>query len=254
MGFEKLSNIIEVELSFKTLSSLSIQAGDQPQTVAESPIIKLGGEPIIPGSSLKGALRSSLEGLLSAKGKEVCVPLAAIPKEHRRQEEDRKKYVKGIGRKEPCDPANTVCPVCEIFGTTGGNKGLSGSAIFQDANVINYSPEQLLERSHVAITRDTHSQASGSLMTNETIDKGSKFKGIIRFINPKEWQVGAILQAIEWLKQLGIGSKKTAGYGQLEITVESIKLKELKDGKWVEVDKNEKTFIDAFVDKLNKAG
>lgn len=252
MGFEKLSNIIEVKLSFNTLSSLSIQAGDQPQTVVESPIIKLGGEPIIPGSSIKGALRSSLEGLLSAKGEEVCVPLAAIPKEHRRQEEDRKKYVKGIGRKEPCDPANTVCPVCEIFGTTGGNRGLSGSVIFQDANVINYSPEQLLERSHVAITRDTHSQASGSLMTNETIDKGALFEGTIKFINPQDWQVGAILQAIEWLKQLGIGSKKTAGYGQLEIKIEFIKLKELKDGKWIEVDKDEEMFVEAFVNKFKK--
>ncbi len=248
MGFEKLNNVIEVKLTFATLSSLCIQAGDQPQTIADSPIIKLGNEPVIPGSSLKGALRSALEGLLSAKGKTVCVPLATIPREYkgRGNEEKTKQYVQRIGRKEPCDPTGEVCAVCRIFGTAGGNKGLSGSAIFQDANVSNYSPEQLLERSHVAITRDTRSQSAGSLVTNETVDKGVKFAGNIRFINPEEWQVGAILQAVEWLKQLGIGSRKTAGYGQLDISVDGIEAKELKGGKWAVVSMDEKNFIEAF--------
>lgn len=248
MSFEKLSDLIELKLAFETLGSLAIKAGDQPQTLADSPVIRIGGEPAIPGSSMKGALRSSLEALLSAKGTLVCVPATAIPNQIKRDRQEAQ-YLKQIGRKSPCAPnAADICPVCLVFGTVGGSQGLSGSAVFLDARLADkFSPEIVPERTHVAITRDTRSQSGGALVTMETVDAGVKFAGAIRLINPEPWQVGAILQAIEWLRQLGIGSKKTAGYGQLEIDVSSIERKTLAGGKWQVATLTQDEFLQAFV-------
>jgi len=250
MGFEKLETVVEIGLEFTTLGSLAIGAGDQPQEVTESPVIRIGGEPAIPGSSLKGALRSNLEALLAARGELVCVPLAAIPWEHRRGRDAQQAYVKSLGRKLPCG-VNDPCPVCQIFGTTAGTQGLSGSAIFLDATLAElFSPEMLTERTHVAITRDTRSQSGRTLMTLETVESGVKFRGGIRLINPQNWQVGAVLQAIEWLKQLGLGGKKTAGYGQLNIAVTDIAEKQLEGGRWQETPKEAEAYTRAFVEKF----
>jgi CRISPR/Cas system CSM-associated protein Csm3 (group 7 of RAMP superfamily) len=138
--------------------------------------------------------------------------------------------------------------VCLIFGTVGGNQGLSGSTVFLDARLAEaFRPDMVPERTHVAITRDTRSQSGGALVTSETVDAGVKFAGAIRLINPEPWQVGAILQAIEWLRQLGIGSKKTAGYGQLEIAVRAIERKKLEGGKWQVTALTPDEFLQAFV-------
>lgn len=251
MSFEKLTDLIELKLDLQTLGSLTIKAGDQPQTLADSPVIRIGGVPVIPGSSLKGALRSSLEALLSAKGALVCVPATAIPNQIKRDRQDAQ-YLKNLGRKEPCRPSDpNLCDVCKIFGTVGGSQGLSGSAIFLDARLTEkFDPAIVPERTHVAITRDTRSQSGGALVTNETVDAGVKFAGAIRLINPEPWQVGALLHALEWLKQLGIGSKKTAGYGQLEITVTAITRKVLAGGAWQPTALKPEDFLQAFVSKF----
>jgi CRISPR-associated protein Csm3 len=251
MSFEKLTDLIELNLDLQTLGSLTIKAGDQPQTLADSPVIRIGGAPVIPGSSLKGALRSSLEALLSAKGTLVCVPATAIPNQIKRDRQDAQ-YLKNIGRKEPCRPNDRdLCPVCSIFGTVGGNQGLSGSAIFLDARLGEaFRPDMVPERTHVAITRDTRSQSGGALVTNETVDAGVKFTGAIRLVNPQDWQVGALLHALEWLRQLGIGSKKTAGYGQLDIAVSAITRKVLMGGKWQTTALKQEEFLQAFVNKF----
>lgn len=250
-NFATLNNLTEIVLEFVTTASLSIRAGDQPQEITDAPVIKIGGKPVLPGSSLKGALRSSLEGLLAARGVSVCVPATAIPNEIKREKREQQ-YLEKIGRKKPCEPQDKdLCPVCLIFGTAGQKSGLSGSAIFLDATLTGeVSPETLLERTHVAITRDTRSQAGGALVTVESVDAGAKFVGSVRLINPEDWQVGAILQAIEWLKQLGIGSKKTAGYGQLNIAVQSIQKKLLQNGAWQAQAVDTSQVVQAFVNKF----
>ena len=123
MAFEKLREIIELDVEYTTKSALAISAGKQPAEVVESPVIKLAGMPVIPGSSLKGALRSTLEAMLAQQGVKVCVPFAAIPKGIRGDEQRRKEYLAKLGRLEPCQDIENPCPICAIFGTIGGQAG-----------------------------------------------------------------------------------------------------------------------------------
>ena len=230
MAFERLERIIDIEVKYTTQGALAISAGDQPAEIVESPVIKLGGKPVIPGSSLKGALRSTLESMLAAQSVEVCVPFAAIPRPQRRDRE-RETYLRKIGRKGPCEDMDNLCPVCSIFGAMGGRQGLMGRALVLDATTEEGHYE-LIERSHVAIMRDTKSQSDGSLMTIEAVDAGAVFQGTIRLVNPEDWQVGAVVRALEGVAMLGMGGKKTAGYGSLAHEITSVTETRFTDGEW----------------------
>lgn len=254
MTFERLQDITVLKVRYATLSALVISAGDQPAEIMESPVIKLGGKPVIPGSSLKGALRSTLEAMLSELGHEVCIPFAAIPRSYRRgskreQEEKIEQYARSLGRRAPCDDIDHPCPVCTIFGTVGGQAGLSGKALFLDATTVE-GEYGLIERSHVAITRDTKSQSEGSLMSLQAVDAGATFRSDIRVINAEPWEVGAILRALEGIELLGIGAKKTAGYGDLEIKVEAVQVLRFDGREWESAPAQMRPYLEAFAQKF----
>ena len=251
MAFEKLREIIELDVEYTTKSALAISAGKQPAEVVEAPVIKLAGMPVIPGSSLKGALRSTLEAMLAQQGVKVCVPFAAIPKGIRGDEQRRKEYLAKLGRLEPCQDIENPCPICAIFGTIGGQAGLSGRAIVLDATTQE-GKYNLIERTHVAIMRDTKSQAEGSLMSLQAVDAGAVFEGKIRIVNPEDWQVGAIAQALKGVKLLGMGAKKTAGYGELEIEVKSVRSIRFVEGKWESTEVELEPYIEAFAHKFGE--
>jgi len=248
MSFQKLERIIDIHVTYTTKGALAISAGAQPAEIVESPVIKLGGRPVIPGSSLKGALRSTLESMLAQAGERVCVPFAAIPMSIRRDRRKLQEYLAQIGRLEPCEDIENPCPVCSIFGTVGGRAGLMGRAIVLDATTEEGQYE-LIERSHVAIMRDTKSQSEGSLMTIEAVDAGSVFHGAIRLVNPEDWQVGAVVRALEGVAKLGIGGKKTAGYGALEIEIGPLILTRFENGEWREEEVSLDPFLAAFAER-----
>ena len=250
MGFEKLERIMELEVDYKTLGALAIHSSkDAPFETTDSAVVKIGGKPVIPGSSLKGVIRSTLEAMLSAEGVNVCVPMAAIPKAPKKDDGSFKdNYLKSIGRKQPCSVSNP-CPVCEIFGTTAGKQGLSGRAIFLDAKPD--GDVSVIERNHVAIMRDTRSQAGGKLMSPQAVDAGAKFTGTVRVFNYSDWHIGALINGIKAISLVGLGAKKTSGYGEVSVTISSLKDKTLKNGHWEEEEKAaEKTYTDAYIKKI----
>ncbi len=98
----KLEKIVEIKGKIKLLSGLHIGAGASALEIGglDQPIIKhpVTGEPYIPGSSLKGKLRSLLE--------------LRYGKIHR--DSDQKKDG------GPCDCGE--CRICEVFGVGASNK------------------------------------------------------------------------------------------------------------------------------------
>lgn len=251
MTFERLDRIVELTVKYTTLGTLSIGGGDQSQSIVDSPLMRVGGEPVIPGSSLKGALRSNIEAILAQRGEKVCVPSTAIPNTIKRDQ--HADYAAGIGRKPPCDP-QMPCPVCQMFGTAGGKQGLSGRVIVLDARLTNtFDPAILTERAHVAIRRDTRAQAGGALVSVEAVDAGVEFSGVIRLINAEDWMVGAILRGLEALGYLGIGAKKTSGYGQLQVEPQGVVIRKLTTTGWKETPGDLDAYRQAFDTRLAKA-
>jgi CRISPR/Cas system CSM-associated protein Csm3 (group 7 of RAMP superfamily) len=212
--FDQLERVVVLKVTFTTRENLSINTGRE-EGLRDSVVIREGGphtNPVISGSSVKGVVRSTLEALLSQAGYEICVPDTC-----------RSPGVSGTrlsARACAEAPRNKQrpCLVCELF----GNTVQAGRANFQDARAPRDRRVQTIERTHVALTRDTHTAARGALVTMETIPAAETFHGEVVIVNPQPWMVGAILFVLERLPAFGIGAKRSSGYGSLEVKVNEI--------------------------------
>lgn len=103
----QLQEIKQITGTITVLTGLHIGAGKDSLEIGglDQPIIKnpLTGEPYIPGSSIKGKMRSLLE----------------ISKFSNQSEKTRNFVLKG----KPCACAEKDCPACTIFGTSAAEKG-----------------------------------------------------------------------------------------------------------------------------------
>lgn len=209
LGFQRLQSIVSVPYEVTTKGSLSIGTG-KGDGLRDNLIIREGGPesgPVISGSSVKGMVRSTVEAILAeAKPGEVCVPFVCLGRDRSVPE----------GRKDDCGRSSrdNPCPVCWMF----GNTEMSGRASFRDAHLEGDMPETT-ERTHVALRRDTKTAASGALVTIETLPPGVRFRGEVVLTNPEDWMVGAVIHALEMLPYVGLGAKKTSGYGEVEVEV-----------------------------------
>lgn len=123
-------------------SSNTLEIGGVSQEVIKNPIT---GEPYIPGSSLKGKMRSGLErkywhrkwvSLDDLKKNELW---EAIPRYDEKIEKDRVRVLVDA-EKEPCGCGKKECPICVIFGAHKNPGGESSPTriIIRDAML---SPE-----------------------------------------------------------------------------------------------------------------
>jgi len=184
---------------------------------AENPVIKDNrGIPYIPGSSLKGKLRSLLEY----------------------------KYNKIGDNGAPCgcgQPFN-VCPVCTVFGphkNTSHNLGPS-RLIVRDAFLTEKSLAEWEKaknegidftetKTETAIDRRSGMAMRGSLRTQERIVPGTEFKmnlSLRIFEGDDEKKIrDFILEGLKLLSNDYLGGSGTRGYGWLEI--KNIEVKDL---------------------------
>ena len=176
---------------------------------AENPVIKdARGIPYIPGSSLKGKLRSLLEY--------------------------RYKRVGDNG--EPCGCGNdlSVCPVCTIFGPhknlghkLGPTRIIVRDAFISDKSMKDWEKsssegrEFTETKTETAIDRRTGMAMRGSLRTQERVNAGTEFQLNINvrvFEGDDEAKLkGYIEEGLKMLSNDYIGGSGTRGYGWVEL-------------------------------------
>ncbi|MCK4823313.1 hypothetical protein KA005_46605, partial [bacterium] len=156
--FAKLENRVILQYKVTTISDLHIGGHTtiEPAEV-DNPVIKnTEGYPIIPGSSLKGVLRTELERLL--RGVEidgVCTP-------------DNLCNTKKNPVKE--------CPICRVF----GGAEMAASIRIKDATA---NHKRTLVRDGVAIDRPTRKARPGGKYETEVVPKGTVFTGNLTIEN-----------------------------------------------------------------------
>jgi CRISPR/Cas system CSM-associated protein Csm3 (group 7 of RAMP superfamily) len=221
--FDQLQRILVIPVEFTTWGNLSINSG-RDDGARDSLVIREGGpysNPVLSGSSLKGVVRSHIEAQLSAAGKEVCLPPTCFT-----PDPQGRGSKKPDSRRDPrdCAAAPVPCRVCQLF----GNTRQAGRALFQDARANPGHRVTTLERTHVALTRDTRvagkSDRGGALVTMETIAADEVFGGRVVLLNPEGWMAGAILSTLERLPLLGVGAKRTSGYGTVTVEIGELKV------------------------------
>jgi CRISPR-associated protein Csm3 len=204
----KLKEYLEVKGAILLKEGLRVGGTKEAVGIGETdnPIIRhpITRKPYLPGSSIKGKVRSLLEQKYSESSQRT-------------------------GR--PCDCAS--CFICSLFGCGNPSKGTEPSRlIFRDAPLVGESEKELDEglpgsfaevKTEIAMDRNKGRTITGSLRTQERIPAGAKFdfSFTIRLFeedNPRRADyLNKLAEAFEMLEKDYLGGSGTRGYGQVEV-------------------------------------
>ena len=121
--FEKLDNRYELECTLHAEEGLHIGTGIASTSTNAPFITQMGGETFLPGSSLRGAMRATIERIVRSL---FVTPRCCILFEDNDaalcdagNKDRRKMYESASGKKldELIDGLH-LCPMCELFGST----------------------------------------------------------------------------------------------------------------------------------------
>ncbi|HTG34107.1 MAG TPA: CRISPR-associated RAMP protein Csx7 [Thermoanaerobaculia bacterium] len=235
---------VRLEGVLTTWTALHIGAGGSGDALGtDSPVVRTAaGDPYIPGSSLKGVLRSAAEALFRGGAGQAsrrtlwsCDPIAGKNRaclthersEKLRTEEEERAKLAGRdpdSRKVAEAIWEESCTVCRLFGSLA----LASRVRFADLPLRGESP--LLElRNGVGIDRDKELAARGVLYDFEAVPPETPFDLRVTMDNPTEAEVGLLIYLFQELNagNLALGGKGSRGLGRVRVewnTIEEVRL------------------------------
>lgn len=209
MVFEKLEKRIIISGTIEAVTPLHIGSGRPEVEIGEVDLPVLtapDGQPYIPGSSLKGRVRAEAERIARQKGMEVCKPPDV-------------KNMCGSLKKS----IDEFCICCRIFGTAAAAGGISvaSKVKFRDAYPLE-KVETLLERTGIAIDRETGAVAKGALYTIQAVPAGTKFGLEIVAENLSDEELRLLKAALKSVEDSALGGSSTRGFGKVKINIERV--------------------------------
>lgn len=173
----------------------------------------------LPGSSLKGTLRTYCERAARTVGVSCCDPF----------EKNEKSKTSFCGKKWESEPDGAKrhggsCTVCRLFGNTAlGARLLVGDAYPTRETVE--AANQTEQRDGVGIDRLSGGTVPGALFTLEVVTRG-EFEATLALENFELWQLGLLAIA---LRDLGsglcpIGYGKSRGLGRMTVTLTRLEI------------------------------
>lgn len=215
---EALSRVLTLEGTLTAKTALHVGSRRSLGSMeSDNPVIKdHRGRPLIPGSSLKGVLRSAIEAALRGLGVSwVCSPSDGqycIDKE----QGDKKQW------SDTQYVLQCACPVCRLFGAPY----LASRIRIEDLEVSDDWNESLYSlRDGVAIDRDTRTAAHGKKFDFETVPAGTAFSFRIAITNPRDYEIGMLALALDLLNQgfIFIGGNTSRGLGRVSLKISGIR-------------------------------
>lgn len=242
--FKKSYNRAVLRIRIETVTPLLIRAGDAglAPTAADLACVRThharhGSTVFIPGSSLKGVIRSAAETTVRGLAFKGGVTGACNPLEHDTscgKQPDRQQ-----DRQRDRPPSHQVhrehCLACRLFGSLR-MKGRAGvrdllpwtenegtEPRFAPGEENHQRANRIEVRHGVAIDRIVGSVKIGPF-DQELVPAGVSFFGDIALENYQAWQLGLLAQAFMEVNDgfAQLGSSKSRGLGVAQVTVESI--------------------------------
>ncbi len=218
-------NRLTASLVFDT--AWRIGSGKEGETMSDlGVVLDPTGRPILPGSSLKGKLRSTCETLSHALGLSACmlnheasgVNCTSDVNYYRSVREDYQKALQqGVWTRLKWIKDNT-CDVCKLFGSPvqAGRLWVSDGTLKEWASVVQV-------RDGVVIDRDSQTAVNGLKYDYEVIPPSSCFELCIDLENPTEQDLALLGVALfEWSAGSSLGGFTSRGLGRFHL--ENIKL------------------------------
>lgn len=231
-GHEALRNRYVFEGSLQLLSPLRLSSG-RASDETDAPLMRDRSDRVyIPGSSLRGALRSEVERVLSGAegtGLRGCVLFSAdgeegacltASREKQRQladceERARRPEAKPDERREPAAfLERELCDVCKLFGSPHYASRLA----IEDVLPQEEAKVETTVRDGVGIDRDTGRAREGIKFNYEVLETGPKLRLRMQAENVTDTDRRLLGLVFALLRQgLFIGGKRSAGLGKVQL-------------------------------------
>ena len=231
---DRLFRTFKIVGVLKALGPLRIGAGRGEGLLAsiDLPVIRISlngiETPYIPGSSLKGVLRSGCEVVARAFGVDVCYTLRdgwCGNKKGIKEYVDRvmrnKKLPFEEKRKELINAVNELCLICKMFGSP-----INSSLIYVYDSYPISPPAETDTKPGIAVDRRTGAAARGALFEVEYVKPGTAFSFTLTCKNLPNYAVGLIFSTLREINEgrVLIGGFKSRGFGRVKIEIEHVDL------------------------------
>ena len=208
-----------------------VGSGKEGETMSDLGVmLTTTGEPILPGSSLKGKLRSTCETLSHALGLSACLLNRAasgidctsdVNYYKSVRENYQNTFQQGLNNRLQWIDRHT-CDVCKLFGSPvkAGRLWLSDGTLNDWASVVQV-------RDGVVIDRDSRTAVDGLKYDYEVVPPSSRFQLCIDLENPTDPEDIALLGAalFEWHAGSSLGGFTSRGLGRFHL--EDIKVSKI---------------------------
>ncbi|MFN8578240.1 MAG: CRISPR-associated RAMP protein Csx7 [Candidatus Sericytochromatia bacterium] len=227
--FKKIYCELIIPITITPEDALLIKSSVATVTGPDSSFVKTyknGKEtPFLPGSSLKGVIRSQAEKIIrtiTEKTESCCLPYETkdIPEKScgERFKSYEKKYKDEKRKVSSHDIYNYSCPACKMFGSTYSKGHFSVSDAYTNETIHGEL------RDGVAIDRMTGGAVGSAKFNMEVINKGN-FEAEIHLRNFESWQLGLLGFILKDINDgiLRLGSGTSRGMGRIKIDIKEFK-------------------------------
>lgn len=248
--FDKLENRYVFSGTLILSEAMHIGSGMSDERV-DSTFVKTANQFYIPGSSLRGALRSTIERIVytlapdqtKAKqttcllSKEIGSNCISVNKNTKDKFSDLvEKEIKESKIIDFFEKNGHLCEMCKLFGSTHFASKIKITDLHLVKGIPNNDPKGIT-RFGVGIDRDTETASEGALFEIEVVEKGHKFtfELIAENIDNKNNELGLLgIGLLEMLRgengSFYIGAKSAAGLGKCFLNGEDFSIRYF-DGK-----------------------
>ena len=227
-GHQQIHNRYCFQGEIELITSLRISSGRAPDNT-DAPFMRSFDEtPYIPGSSLRGAVRSEVERIIATVGDAVGLRTCTLFEKGDCAEKARDFLLK-LEEKERDERENKtkderiaefaeeeLCDVCKLFGSTV----YASRLIFEDAQPVGGEIHNRI-RDGVGIDRDTGAARDGAKFDYEVIEpsKNGPFFGFKMVVENVNGQDKKIINLILGLLKHGlyVGGKRAGGLGKIRL-------------------------------------
>jgi len=244
--FDKFENRLELTGILTTVTALRISAGRSSEPIgSDLPVVKDAlNQPLIPGASFKGAMRSRLESFLRG----IDSDWAEDPAEF--TSKVRNEYIMGIKKKHKDDDfalTNAILAKTDLVSHLFGSPWIASKFQVRDLTVVKDTWfNQYQERDGVAIERDTETAGNGKLYDFQVVPAGTEFdfKAVVE--NSKSWERGLLMIGLHQFEteQIPLGGGSSRGLGVVSL--------ELQKMQWFDSEGNARKLLEYMENQVKK--
>ena len=243
--FDIFKNRLEITGTLTTVTALRIGQGRSTEPIgSDLPVMKDAvGDPLIPGSSFKGALRSRLEAFLRG----IDLGLALDPSElTSRAMTDQVKVLKERHQNDDQALTDALNAMTDEVSKLFGSPWIASKFQVRDLTVKSDTWfGQYQERDGVAIERDTETASDGKLYDFQVVPAGVEFAFQAVVENAEDWELGLLMVGLHQFEseQIPLGGGRSRGLGVVKL--------DISDTWWIDPDENPELLL-AYLQRLVK--